>query len=672
MNAGPALPPSGPTGPGDDWWEEAAATRQWEPPADEELSGYDANPLYGAPAGWQDELTASELTAWYAELESQPVIADPEAAWFAARAPDRAVAEPAGVSVFSAENAGESLGPGHLLAALTEQAFDNGLSSLSDDALVGLLRASRREAAWQDGVQLAAVAELDARRMAAAARPGWSRASEHVAEELAMALVLTGRSADDLLGLARNVARLPAVLAALLEGAIDQARAVVFATELSAVSDEAAREIAAALLGQAGSLTTGQLRIRLRALVLLLDPDAVRKRAQRARREARVEMWQELSGNGALAGRELPAADMVAADARITAIAEALQSAGAAGTLDEVRAAVFCALLAGRDPESLVPNPADLDADDSGRAVRSQGDDQFHGAGSTGPAGAARAGSAAGEGEAAARSGLAALAGSVHLTLPAATWLGWADAPGELPGFGPVDAWTARDLAMVLPEEVVAGLAAQLVDRARSGEPVRLTGRGGLLSGVIAQVLQAGLALELEEHLQDGGAGANGRNGYSAKTLRTEAGPVTLAVPRDRAGTFEPALVPKHDRRTSGISDQVVSLYASGMSVRDISRHLERSAGIEVSHDTVSRITDGCLEEMRAWQVRPLEQVYPIVFVDALVAKVRDGGSVRNKAVNIAVGVDCEGIKHVLGIWVSAAEGCGTPTGSFGPVRAAA
>ena len=106
-----------------------------------------------------------------------------------------------------------------------------------------------------------------------------------------------------------------------------------------------------------------------------------------------------------------------------------------------------------------------------------------------------------------------------------------------------------------------------------------------------------------------------------------------------------------------GISDQVVSLYASGMSVRDISRHLERSAGIEVSHDTVSRITDGCLEEMRAWQVRPLEQVYPIVFVDALVAKVRDGGSVRNKAVNIAVGVDCEGIKHVLGIWVSAAEG---------------
>ena len=214
---------------------------------------------------------------------------------------------------------------------------------------------------------------------------------------------------------------------------------------------------------------------------------------------------------------------------------------------------------------------------------------------------------------------------------------------------------------LVLPEEVVAGLAAQLVARARAGDPVRLTGRGGLLSGGDRAGAAGGPGAGADQHLrQDGGAGGNGRNGYSAKTLRTEAGPVTLAVPRDRAGSFEPVLVPKHDRRTSGISDQVVSLYASGMSVRDIARHLERSAGIEVSPDTVSRITDGCLEEMRAWQSRPLEQVYPVVFVDALVAKVRDGGSVRNKAVNIAGGVHGEGIKHVLGIWVSAAEGAKT------------
>lgn len=208
---------------------------------------------------------------------------------------------------------------------------------------------------------------------------------------------------------------------------------------------------------------------------------------------------------------------------------------------------------------------------------------------------------------------------------------------------------------LVLPEEVVADLAGQLVARARAGEPARLTGKDGLLSGVIGQVLQAGLALELEDHLA--GQEGNGRNGFRAKTLSTEAGPVSVSVPRDRAGTFAPVLVGKGERRTSGISDQVVSLYAAGLSVRDIARHCQRSMGIEISHDTISRITDGCLEEMRAWQVRPLEAVYPIVYVDALVAKVRDGGSVRNKAVNVAVGVDCTGIKHVLGIWVAASEG---------------
>lgn len=209
---------------------------------------------------------------------------------------------------------------------------------------------------------------------------------------------------------------------------------------------------------------------------------------------------------------------------------------------------------------------------------------------------------------------------------------------------------------LVLPEAVVADLAGQLVARARAGEPVRLTGKDGLLAGVIGQVLEAGLALELEEHLAAGGE-PNGRNGFRAKTLRTEAGPVTVSVPRDRAGSFAPVLVPKGERRTSGISDVVVSLYAGGMSVRDIARHCQKVMGIEVSHDTISRITDGRLEEMRAWQSRPLDAVYPVVFIDALFAKVRDGGSVRSKAANVAVGIDCEGEKHVLGVWVAAAEG---------------
>jgi len=221
---------------------------------------------------------------------------------------------------------------------------------------------------------------------------------------------------------------------------------------------------------------------------------------------------------------------------------------------------------------------------------------------------------------------------------------------------------------LVLPDAVVADLAAQLVARARAGEPVALTGRDGLLAGVIGQVLQAGLGLELEEHLAAGGE-ANGRNGYRAKTLRTEAGPVTVAVPRDRDGSFEPVLVPKGARRTSGISSTVISLYGSGMSVRDIARHCQRAMGIEVPHDTISKITDEVLEEVKAWQARPLEALYPIVYVDALIAKVRDGSSVRNKAVNTAVGIDCEGIKHVLGIWVAPAEEAKAWAQAFAQVR---
>src|SRR6266567_3082400 len=221
---------------------------------------------------------------------------------------------------------------------------------------------------------------------------------------------------------------------------------------------------------------------------------------------------------------------------------------------------------------------------------------------------------------------------------------------------------------LVLPEAVVADLAGQLVARARAGEPVALTGRDGLLSGLIGQVLQAGLGLEPGDHLA-AGQEANGRNGYRAKTLKTEAGPVMLAVPQDRAGTFEPVLAGKGERRTSGISGTVTSLYAAGLSVRDIARHCQRTMGIEVSRDTISRITDECLEDMRAWQSRPLEAVYPVTYVDALVAKVRDGSSVRNKAVNIAVGIDCEGEKHVLGIWVAPAEGAKAWGQAFAQLR---
>ena len=197
---------------------------------------------------------------------------------------------------------------------------------------------------------------------------------------------------------------------------------------------------------------------------------------------------------------------------------------------------------------------------------------------------------------------------------------------------------------LVLPEEVVTSLAGQLAERARSGEPVTLTGPGGLLTGVIGQVLQAGLAAELGAHLDGpgGDGGENRRNGSSAKTLNTEVGPVRLAVPRDRGGSFDPVLVPKQATRSDGLNAVIISLYAKGMSVRDIARHVRQTAGVDLSPDTISRVTDGALEGMREWQHRPLEPFYPVVYIDALVAKVRDGAAVRNKAVNIAVGIDDE------------------------------
>jgi putative transposase len=210
---------------------------------------------------------------------------------------------------------------------------------------------------------------------------------------------------------------------------------------------------------------------------------------------------------------------------------------------------------------------------------------------------------------------------------------------------------------LVLPDEMVAGLAGLLAERARAGEAVTLTGPGGLLSGIIGQVLAAGLAAELDAHLDGADGAGNRRNGSSVKTLNTEVGPVRVAVPRDRDGSFEPLLVPKQARRSDGLDAVIISLYAKGMSVRDIARHVRQTTGVELSPDTISRVTDQALDAMREWQHRPLEPFYPVIYVDALVAKVRDGAAVRNKAVNIAVGIDTDGCKHVLGIWVAAAEG---------------
>jgi len=211
-------------------------------------------------------------------------------------------------------------------------------------------------------------------------------------------------------------------------------------------------------------------------------------------------------------------------------------------------------------------------------------------------------------------------------------------------------------------EMIDAGLLDALMDRVDAGE-LTLTGQGGFLPEMVKAVLERGLAAELTGHLgyergDPAGRGwPNSRNGSTPKTLATEVGDVPLDTPRDRAGSFEPRLVPKGTRRAGGLDDMIVSLYAGGMTVRDIQHHLARTLGTELSHETISNITDAVLEEVKAWQTRPLEELYPIIYLDALVVKVRDGHQVRNKAAHIAVGVDLDGIKHVLGIWVQASEG---------------
>jgi putative transposase len=195
-------------------------------------------------------------------------------------------------------------------------------------------------------------------------------------------------------------------------------------------------------------------------------------------------------------------------------------------------------------------------------------------------------------------------------------------------------------------------------------EGLRLTGEGGFLPELIKAVLERGLQAEMTGHLgyekgDPAGAGSgNSRNGSTPKTVLTEAGPVGLDVPRDRTASFEPRLVPKGARRVGGgLDEMIVSLYAGGMTVRDIEAHLSRTLGVEVSRETISKITDAVLEEIKKWQHRPLDPVYPVIFIDALVVKVRENNVVTNKAAHLIIGVDTDGIKHVLGIWVASAEG---------------
>lgn len=207
-----------------------------------------------------------------------------------------------------------------------------------------------------------------------------------------------------------------------------------------------------------------------------------------------------------------------------------------------------------------------------------------------------------------------------------------------------------------------AGVLDDLYAQIDAGQ-LKLEGKDGLIQQLIKAGLERGLNAELSSHLGYAkGAGnasefTNSRNGSYSKTVATGAGDVELAVPRDREGTFTPMLVPKGSRRLSGLDEMIISLYAGGMTIRDIQYHLVSTLGTELSHETISNITDEISEEVLAWQSRPLDGFYPVMYLDALVVKVRDGAHVRNKAAHIAIGVDMDGIKHVLGIWIQATEG---------------
>ena len=207
-----------------------------------------------------------------------------------------------------------------------------------------------------------------------------------------------------------------------------------------------------------------------------------------------------------------------------------------------------------------------------------------------------------------------------------------------------------------VPEELLSGLLANYK------KPEDLIGENGLLKQLTKLLIEKALDAELTEHLGHNrhesvaNASGNTRNGKSKKTLKGEFGELPIEVPRDRHGSFEPQLIPKHQTRWNGFDDRIISLYARGMTVREIGAHLQEMYGTEVSPSLISSVTDAVSEEVKAWQARPLDPIYPIVYLDCIHVKVREG-AVRVKAVYLAIGITMQGHKEVLGLWLAQTEG---------------
>src|SRR6202161_1472541 len=191
-------------------------------------------------------------------------------------------------------------------------------------------------------------------------------------------------------------------------------------------------------------------------------------------------------------------------------------------------------------------------------------------------------------------------------------------------------------------------------------KPEDLIGETGLLKQLTKALLERALSAELAQHLgyekhdPAGYNSGNSRNGSTPKTVSGEFGEIQVETPRDRNSSFEPQILKKHQRRWEGFDDKIVSMYARGMSTREIQGHLQEIYGVEVSPSLISEVTDAVIEEVKAWQTRPLERLYPILFLDALMVKMRHDGRVENRAVYVAIGIDLDGHKDVLGLWTSA------------------
>lgn len=192
------------------------------------------------------------------------------------------------------------------------------------------------------------------------------------------------------------------------------------------------------------------------------------------------------------------------------------------------------------------------------------------------------------------------------------------------------------------------------------------TDANDLVRGLLQASINRGLDAEMDAHLgyqrgdrtmKDARGQDNSRNGHYTKRVDSNYGPIDVTVPRDRKGLYLPMMVPKGARRLTDVDDMIISLYAGGMTIRDIQHHLATSMGVDISHETISTITDAVLDEVMLWQNRQLDEFYPVIFLDALRIKVRDGGRVVNKSAYLAIGVDMDGIKHILGIWIAKEEG---------------